>query len=111
MTHKADVRTYNNSKGAGKLLSVDLLDAQGGEIRATMFNEQVDKFNPMLEEKGVYLISGGTLKQANRKFTSLKHDYEITFNSSTQIERCPDGANEIKLMQYQFVPVSESEVR
>jgi ssDNA-binding replication factor A large subunit len=42
VTKKGDVKTYTNAKGDGKLLSVDLLDAQGGEIRATMFNEQVD---------------------------------------------------------------------
>jgi hypothetical protein len=48
--------------------------AQGGEIRATMFNDQVDQFYPILEKGGVYMISGGTIKQANKKFTHLKHE-------------------------------------
>jgi replication factor A1 len=88
VTKKGDVKTYTNAKGDGKLLSVDLLDGQGGEIRATMFNEQVDQFSAILEKNHVYLISGGSLKPANRKFTTFNNEFELTFNSSTTIQPC-----------------------
>ena len=35
----------NNDRGSGKLFSVELLDKEGGEIKATMFNEDVDKYS------------------------------------------------------------------
>jgi len=35
---------WRNARGEGKLFSVDLLDDQGGEIRATLFRDACDKF-------------------------------------------------------------------
>lgn len=43
MTNKSSVRTWSNSRGEGKLFSLDLVD-ESGEIRLTGFREQVDKF-------------------------------------------------------------------
>ena len=31
-TNKEDIREYNNSRGAGKVFSIDLLDSDGGEV-------------------------------------------------------------------------------
>jgi hypothetical protein len=39
VTAKGDKRTWSNAKGEGSLFSVDLLDAQGGQIKATMFSQ------------------------------------------------------------------------
>ena len=41
------------ASSAGKLFSVDLLDKDGGEIRATLFKEQCDKFHDVLLENQV----------------------------------------------------------
>ena len=61
----------------------------------------------MLEKNKVYLISGGTLKYANKRFTSLPHEFEITFNSSTRIEPVVGEAKDIKMQQYKFVPIAD----
>ena len=55
VTSKGEVRNWTNARGAGKLFSVDLLDELGGEIRGTFFNQQVDKFEPLLEKDKVRL--------------------------------------------------------
>ena len=34
-----------------------------------------------MQVDGVYLMSGGRLKMANKTFTSIKHDYEINVRS------------------------------
>ncbi len=45
VTNKSDIKSFNTAKGSsGTLFSVDLLDAQGGEIRAIMFSEAVEQF-------------------------------------------------------------------
>jgi replication factor A1 len=61
VTSKSDVKTWSNARGNGKLVSFDLLDnsvlisllkcltVNQGEIRATMFNETVEKFASLLE--------------------------------------------------------------
>jgi replication factor A1 len=65
------VRHYHTQRGEGKLFSIDLLDKQGGEIRAVMFNNAVDKFSEIFKPKHCYLISGGTVKVGKKVWISL----------------------------------------
>jgi replication factor A1 len=53
-TAKSDIRRWSNAKGEGTLFNIDLLDSEGGEIRATFFKEACDKFFPILEAGKVY---------------------------------------------------------
>ena len=62
VTQRSDIRRYNNAKGEGKFFTVDLLDAQGGEIRAISFNDVADKFDPILQMGAVVTISKASLK-------------------------------------------------
>ncbi len=48
MTQKSAIRTWSNSRGEGKLFNMNLLD-DSGEIRATAFKNEVDKFYELLE--------------------------------------------------------------
>jgi ssDNA-binding replication factor A large subunit len=41
-------------------------------------------------EGKLYYISRASLKPANKRFTSVAHDYEMTLNSDTQIERADE---------------------
>jgi replication factor A1 len=104
VTSKSEIRSWNNQKGSGKLFHIDLLDAQGGEIRATMFNDAVEAFYPLLEVGKVYYISKGTLKIANKKFTSIPNEYELSLDRNSQITLCND-AGDIPSMHYNFVPI------
>jgi len=55
-----------------------------------MFNEEALKWTKVIEENRVYLFSGGSIKMANKKFTSIKNDYCISFDKSTDIKECMD---------------------
>ncbi len=46
--NKSDIRTWSNVRGEGKLFSMDMID-ETGEIRATAFNAECDKFYHMVE--------------------------------------------------------------
>ncbi|KAH9504580.1 60S acidic ribosomal protein P1 [Bulinus truncatus] len=105
VTMKSNVRTWSNSKGEGRLFNVNLLD-ESGEIRCTGFNEQVDKFYDMLEVNKVYYFSKCMLKTANKQYSSLKSDYEMTMNGETIIEPCNDGAD-LPSLTFEFVKISE----
>jgi replication factor A1 len=48
VSNKGQIRTYENARGPGKLFSCDFVD-QSGDIRATGFNAECDKFYSMLE--------------------------------------------------------------
>jgi replication factor A1 len=105
VTNRGDIRTWSNDRGEGKLFSVDLLDEHGTEIRATFFRDAVDKFHPLVEPEGVYFFSNGKLKIANKKFSSIKNDYEITFDDRAHIERAQDGGA-IAKQHFDFVPIA-----
>lgn len=48
VTNKGQVKTWSNSRGEGKLFSMDLLD-DSGEIRMTAFNQQVDQMYELIK--------------------------------------------------------------
>jgi replication factor A1 len=62
-----------------------LLD-QSGEIKATGFNDQVDRLYNMLEEGKVYYISKARVSMAKKQFSTLNNEYELNFEHSTEIE-------------------------
>ena len=106
VTAKSDVRTWHNQRGEGKLFSVDLLDAGGGQIRATMFNDAVDKFEPVFRVDGVYIISKGQLKLANKKFSRIPNEYEVTLNSDADVQFIQDDQS-IEQQRFAFASIEE----
>ncbi|CAL1288199.1 unnamed protein product [Larinioides sclopetarius] len=108
VTSKTPLRTYSNSRGEGKVFSVNLLD-ESGEIKATGFNDTADKYFNLLEVNKVYYISKATLKTANQRFSTVKNDYEITFNNDTAIAPCEESSSSIPMLQYDFVPINQIE--
>ncbi|KAK2492948.1 hypothetical protein MC885_014553 [Smutsia gigantea] len=107
VTNKSQIRTWSNSRGEGKLFSIELVD-ESGEIRATAFNEQADKFFPLIDVNKVYYFSKGTLKIANKQFTAVKNDYEMTFNNETSVMPCEDG-HHLPTVQFDFTGISDLE--
>jgi len=107
VVNKAPVRTWNNQRGEGKLFSMDLLD-ETGEIRATAFNSECDKFFDMIEVNKVYFITRGSIKTANKKFSNLNNDYELTLSGETQIFPCHDfDDSQMPALKFNFVPLSQ----
>jgi len=108
VTNKGDMRTWQNAKGSGSLFSFDLLDAEGGEIRATCFQEMATKLFSIIVVGQVYVVSNGQVKMANKKFSTLKGEYELTLNNQTHVMAVQDDTS-IKLMHYNFTKLAELE--
>ncbi|XP_029834399.3 replication protein A 70 kDa DNA-binding subunit [Ixodes scapularis] len=104
VTNKSAIRTWNNARGEGKLFSMDLLD-ESGEIRATAFNAECDRFYDLVEVNKVYYISRANLKTANPKFSSLKNEFEMSFTQETAMTPCEEAAPHIPTLQFNFVPI------
>jgi replication factor A1 len=113
----AQVRHWQNNRGEGKLFSFDMLDAHGGEIRATAFNAACDKFSEIVHQVGdaesslgdaesslgdaksslgdvhqgrVYRVSKGMLKPKRAQFNQLNSDYEISLEPTSIVEEVAD---------------------
>ncbi|XP_063150887.1 replication protein A 70 kDa DNA-binding subunit isoform X2 [Candoia aspera] len=107
VTQKSQIRSWSNSRGEGRLFSIEMVD-ESGEIRATAFNDQVDKFFPLLELNKVYYFSKGNLKMANKQFTAVKNDYEIMFTNETSVIPCED-AQHLPTLQFDFIAIGNLE--
>ncbi|XP_070150372.1 replication protein A 70 kDa DNA-binding subunit-like isoform X2 [Polyergus mexicanus] len=105
VTNKSEIKTWSNSRGEGKLFSMDLID-ESGEIRCTAFKNQCDKFYDLIEVGNVYYISRCTLKTANKQYSTLKNDYEMTMIDDTEILPCYENNDNIPMLQFNFCPIS-----
>lgn len=106
VTAKSPIRTWSNAKGEGKLFNFDACD-ESGEIRITGFRDMVDKYFNMIEIDKVYYISKCQIKPANKQYSKLKNDYEMTMTSETLIQPCNEDTEAIPKLRYDFVPISE----
>lgn len=55
----------------------------------------------------VYLISKCALKPANKKFSSLSHDFEMSFTRETVIVPCEEEDESIPAISYNFIPLNK----
>ncbi|PAN08541.1 hypothetical protein PAHAL_1G419000 [Panicum hallii] len=109
VTVKGGIRRYHNAKGDGKVFSFDLLDSDGGEIRATCFNALVDRFYEAVEVGKVYVVSRGSLKPAKKDYNHLNNEWEIFLESQSTIELCPDENSSIPAMRFSFTSIDKIE--
>ena len=56
----------------------------------------------------IFYVSRCTLKTANKQYSNLKNDYEMTFNNDTVIEKCEEEVD-LPCMTFDFVPINEME--
>jgi replication factor A1 len=106
VTFKGEIKRYTNDRTKdGKLFHFDVVDSEKGEIRITMFNEIVDVFYPHIHQGNTYYISRGQLKFANKKFTNIKHEYELTLDRLSIVQQAIDDGT-IGGIDFHFVPIS-----
>ena len=72
----------------GKLFKIDLLDEQDGRtmIEGTFYTEETDHFYDKIIEGKTYLISKVEISAANKKFTTIRHDFRIIFKLESEIK-------------------------
>lgn len=54
----------------------------------------------------VYYITKCQLKPANKQFSKLPNDYEMTFSNDTCVQECSE-ADDIPAVKYEFKPISQ----
>ncbi|VDO83711.1 unnamed protein product [Haemonchus placei] len=115
-TAKDELKTTKARSGAGdmKVFSFELTDKDGASIRITGFNDAAERAYSIIQTDCSYYIAGGTVKQANKRFNTTGHDYELSINSSTEITPChdqiPKPALVLKICPLQNIPSHKDEV-
>ena len=85
---------------AGKLFSFELLDAQGGEIRGCGFNQCVDKFEPLMQQGAVIMLSKANLKNKRPNSVSLSpHQPLLTHRAGVVVTMLHSYAQPLSSLQ------------
>ncbi len=88
-------------------MNIEMIDKDGTLIQATFFGEQAaQKYGPMIRENKVYLFANGQVKLANKKFTSIKNDYCLTFDQNADVAEAEED-NQIKKQGFSFVGLKQ----
>ena len=53
----------------------------------------------------VYLIANCTVKPANKQFTKLKHDYELSFKDNVMVQQCDEANTNVPVISYNFTAI------
>merc|ERR1719347_708125 len=102
---KTDVKTWNKPSGSGKLFSMDVMD-DSWEIRVTAFKDQCDAFYEKAIVGKVFYISNCSVKNANKQYSKLNNEYELTFKDNGMLEQA-DDTGDIPTVTYNFVTISD----
>jgi replication factor A1 len=108
VSSKGPLRLYTNARGQGNVFNVELTDEEGTEIQATMFKEAADKFYDKLQLGKLYYISKGSLRAANKRYSTINNEYEMTLNQSSEVEEIPEQESssfKLPLVKYNFVNI------
>ena len=90
----------------GQLLKIELVDKYGTQIEGTFFNDAAKKFDTILEKNKVFLFSNGSIKMANKRFTSVRNDFCIIFEMRSEIVLAQDDGS-ISNQAFDFCPIND----
>eukprot|EP00347_Sterkiella_histriomuscorum_P019324 403342085 len=105
IVQKSDKR---QTKNGGSLLKMEIVDRYNTPIEATFFNDAADFFEHKIHVGKVYDFCDGSIKLANKKFTTVKNDFTLTFEKSSQITEVADDGS-ISQETFEYQPISKCE--
>eukprot|EP01122_Echinamoeba_exundans_P004035 TRINITY_DN14071_c0_g1_i1.p1 TRINITY_DN14071_c0_g1~~TRINITY_DN14071_c0_g1_i1.p1 ORF type:complete len:282 (+),score=28.67 TRINITY_DN14071_c0_g1_i1:48-848(+) len=90
LVEKTEIRQWSTSTHkSGKLFQATLED-ETGQVRAVWFNDDADRDFSRLAVGESYEFCNFMVRLANRKFSTVDNDYEISVNASTTISEITD---------------------
>lgn len=55
----------------------------------------------------VYFISKGQIKPANKQYSNIPNDYELTLGNDSVIQECTEDSEDVPTVKYEFVPIKD----
>jgi len=57
----------------------------------------------------VYYIRKAQLKAANKQYSTVKNDYEMSFTQETEVIPCDDDPADLPSVTFTFIPINQLE--
>jgi len=91
--------------GEGSMQTIQLVDKNGTEIEALLFNDAIREKGDLLADGNVYIIRDGQIRTKNKQFSTITSNLVLYLNWKTAILPQPDDPN-IPLKVYFFLTIS-----
>lgn len=89
-TAKEDLKSIKTKNGDSQVFNFHLTDTDGTSIRIAGFGDTAVRAHGLIQLDCAYYLSGGTIRQTNKRFNTTGHDYEITLRNDSEITPCND---------------------
>ncbi|XP_059070761.1 replication protein A 70 kDa DNA-binding subunit A-like [Cryptomeria japonica] len=106
ITNKRKMHQYNTPKCNGQVFSFNIIDEEGCEIRITSFEEIAELYYHRVEKGASYIISKGTVKDANTVYNKLNSHLEIILTETSVLKRYAPNVVETE-KKTRFTPINE----
>ncbi|XP_059076610.1 replication protein A 70 kDa DNA-binding subunit A-like [Cryptomeria japonica] len=106
VTHKRPIKAYSTATKNGHVFSFDIVDCDGSEIRITCFDEIAKLHYNRVDIGSHYIISKGSVKEANARYNKLNSHLEITLSNTSTVKRCTNK-EQADQQTAPFTPISE----
>ncbi|XP_057853038.2 replication protein A 70 kDa DNA-binding subunit A-like [Cryptomeria japonica] len=97
---------YNTPKCNSQVFSFAIIDEEGCEIRITSFDEIAELHYHRVEKGASYVVSKGTVKDANTVYNKLNSHLEIILTETLVLKRSAPDVVEIE-KKTRFTPINE----
>jgi replication factor A1 len=104
VTKKSTRKEFPSGKGKGSVFDIVIAD-DSDEIKCSFFNTSCDKYFDLMEVGKVYIFSNGEVRKGG-KFNNTTNQYEIYFNSKTDIAECPSDSFKT-IQKFKFKKIGE----
>jgi replication factor A1 len=85
---KGPKRSFSKNGAPAGVFSAELVDAQGTPVEATFWHAAADKYFDSIQEGGVYVFARGSVKPANKRYSTVRNDYALHFDAAAEVEAC-----------------------
>ncbi|XP_026191028.1 replication protein A 70 kDa DNA-binding subunit [Cyclospora cayetanensis] len=85
-----DKSPLQTTKNNSRFFHVDITDSAGDIIRAKFWSDAAEKWHGALEKGKVYCFSRGRVNVANKRFSTLNNNYELSFSADADINPADD---------------------
>jgi replication factor A1 len=106
-TYKSDLRTFQNPRGEGQVVSFELTD-KSGSIRITAFTDRAAEVVAKVKAGKVYSVSRAQLRQANERYNKSTSPFEMTLDSAAVLRETVDDGS-VTQIRYHFTKVADLE--
>lgn len=103
---KTHINNWTKNGKTGKVFNM-VLQGNDGQIRVSAFNENVDKFYEKIQVNKNYYFSKANVIDANKKYSTIKNNYEIMLTNDSEIEECKDRNIVFPEIELIFEPIDK----